>query len=605
MSSLHQPVLPAEVFRRICQCLMVDIRRALEFDSEAANAILSLTRTCKQSLEPALDTIWHTIPTVACLLYAMPQDLWIAEDVYESANAVGVSHTRLVRSIFVSYPECAHCCRQSFVRSPRESDFARIEYYTRRVRQVIMDFQYTHLSRVARFHIVAPGVLHAFVARYPDGKLFPYLQVLRMACMAEDPTALPPYTPVFFTPSLNDVFYCPYTMQVSDMQDFGCCGMLEKLQRRSPSLRRLGLIVYPDKRCNALSLAVSRVICGFHALESLTNENIPLSLDAIRHLATLPSLQDLFTKLVATPGASHLELFRGSKHAIYFPALKKLKLIHERGLSVCTTTVGSVRSTVFESVEICCVESIPLKHIAEFFKVLAGLPETKSSLQCVSISINKLRDDPARFPITRKTLKPLLKLSNLRDVNIHIHHPMHIDDGLLCDMAYAWPNLFRLELRVRWPLEDSAPPATLAGLIPFVNACPSLSELGVAIRTDLSYVPQSLHELRPRCRALEHGLEILDVGRSEIQDPLAVAAFLFDLFPKLGAVVCDWPLEEDGWADGEDEEEVRRLLAESRIRDKWDHVSWLVSHFSKVRRQERSWAAEHGRRVVPLDRNES
>ncbi len=94
----------------------------------------------------------------------------------------------------------------------------------------------------------------------------------------------------------------------------------------------------------------------------------------------------------------------------------------------------------------------------------------------------------------------------------------------------------------------------------------------------------------------------LDVGRSRIEDPIVVAAFLSDLFPELLEIKNDFASEIDlAEFPGDDEEDERkRILADIVYEDRWSDVEWTyLPRFVQIRKQERNWGKKMGRNPLP------
>ncbi|KAI0827634.1 hypothetical protein BC628DRAFT_1418263 [Trametes gibbosa] len=119
---------------------------------------------------------------------------------------------------------------------------------------------------------------------------------------------------------------------------------------------------------------------------------------------------------------------------------------------------------------------------------------------------------------------PLLFLHTLSALVIKPSIWLPIDNCTLSVIAAAWPAIRRLQL------------------------CPMIIQHGLGTR-----------QRRPSSVGL---------GRSPITDPVAVAAFLSDLFPKLWNIDCDFAFEEYAREDDVREEERARILqdAEHRLR---------------------------------------
>ena len=137
--------------------------------------------------------------------------------------------------------------------------------------------------------------------------------------------------------------------------------------------------------------------------------------------------------------------------------------------------------------------------------------------------------DPTR--ITGDTLQPLFTLTNLTFVDLNILHcTFDLDDEALLLMAMSWPFLQTLYLGhiAGWHHVSNI---TLDGLVPLVECCPELQNLGIVL--DATIDP-TLHEDGPINDKITH----LHLGDSIIEPvsesyPCHIAQFLSELFPSL------------------------------------------------------------------------
>ena len=71
-----------------------------EAGSLELQTLLSLARTCRDFHEHALNALWHTIPSLALLVYTIPQDAWepVERTVKSSEDPTHpVPHVQMVR----------------------------------------------------------------------------------------------------------------------------------------------------------------------------------------------------------------------------------------------------------------------------------------------------------------------------------------------------------------------------------------------------------------------------------------------------------------------------------------------------------------------------
>ena len=75
---LIAPNLPIEILREICKRLILDTRedwsRAKDKDA-GVHTLLPLARICRILHNAAPDALWHTLQSVAPLVWTLPRDL--------------------------------------------------------------------------------------------------------------------------------------------------------------------------------------------------------------------------------------------------------------------------------------------------------------------------------------------------------------------------------------------------------------------------------------------------------------------------------------------------------------------------------------------------
>lgn len=145
-------------------------------------------------------------------------------------------------------------------------------------------------------------------------------------------------------------------------------------------------------------------------------------------------------------------------------------------------------------------------------------------------------------------------------------------------------------------------------LISFARACLRLRTLGYTVDADKRRVPV-VHRLRlGGVVAWQEALTRLEVGRSKLMDPMAVAAFFSGLFLNLETIGCDLESEVYERYDSEVESDdgdmdwwgqTRKLRAATAYQRSWIDLEtrWLP-HFVMVRVQEQVWAYNKGARML-------
>jgi len=147
-----------------------------------------------------------------------------------------------------------------------------------------------------------------------------------------------------------------------------------------------------------------------------------------------------------------------------------------------------------------------------------------------------------------------------------------LNDTLMQDMASAWPRLRSLVLKGK--NSGYTPSVTILGLVPLAQHCPELQTLTILFNG--CFLPPSI-PVETKNKALIE----LEVLRSPIEDPEAIAAFLYEMFPR-ASVKSTWPYEfwekfnnlrgasvESTGPDKGHWEEVNKLMYAFRVYEKW------------------------------------
>ncbi|KAJ7623886.1 hypothetical protein DFH06DRAFT_1340210 [Mycena polygramma] len=167
----------------------------------------------------------------------------------------------------------------------------------------------------------------------------------------------------------------------------------------------------------------------------------------------------------------------------------------------------------------------------------------------------------------------LTNLTVLTLVSIPSSFGFDFDDGILSELACAWPRIVSLDFTSHH--HTHIPRATVRCLRPFAQHCPHLSALLLAF--DATAVPND--EVTASPRTVRHGLKMLNVQQSPLTAPIAVARFISGLFPNLKHVkTC---LEYDDNNEDNASNAVRN-------HDRWKEVEALLREDSAIREESAS-----------------
>ncbi|RDX53416.1 hypothetical protein OH76DRAFT_1479864 [Lentinus brumalis] len=331
---------------------------------------------------------------------------------------------------------------------------------------------------------------------------------------------------------------------------------------------------------------LSAAICSFHHLQSFSADRLALSSSALIHLARLPGLRVLRALLKSDQVAILQEAATTSP---LFPALRDIALKERNAFADALALLNLITSSELRSIDFEVVQPeddfAPLTNsyapgAVEVFRAI-GTREHNGAVTFIRVSAGTWH---SRLPgmvtaITEATLLPLYALSALRDLVVHINCDFDIEDATISRMARGWPLLRRLEFGFDdLNRNEHEPTVSFSCIASLAGACPHLESLRIGVDTSTVAHARS-QDVRP---PVSDKLTRLEVGWSVMGDPVAVAGFLSESFPRLRKVHHAWLTEEDFGMEVPEEYEIHGEL--------WSHVDILLPQFAKIREQERNWA---------------
>ena len=367
------------------------------------------------------------------------------------------------------------------------------------------------------------------------------------------------------------------------------------LHQSSPRLTHLTFNLRSESYFHAppgICAAMSEAICRFQRLTCVSTV-IPINLQALAHLSQLPSLRVLDVHLdwdvAGIDDFAPLNLIPQNQ---FFPHLRSITLTHQYYITPISIILFCIWSSHINTIKV----SVPQLR-SQYQQVMDCLSVIGHRTAPDNITYVSLNLPPDRWPLLdpvtfdEDALAPLLMLPHLTHLELELGCQFVLNNAACHMMADAWQDIQVLELGPH--PEQKTTQVTLDALVSFAMLCPRLQRLSICLNADVRRL-RSSPGCRPGLGCEQTALKALFVGKSPIDDPVAVAAYLSDLFPKLNHVVCSWQCEEDIPEDDlEDytEEERATLLAESVFRTRWyDVITTFLPNFVRVRQQEREWA---------------
>ncbi|KAJ7348693.1 hypothetical protein DFH08DRAFT_1080011 [Mycena albidolilacea] len=371
---------------------------------------------------------------------------------------------------------------------------------------------------------------------FPGQHLFPNIETLEWH--VENEPELIPHVLLFLGPRLT-------TLSLS-LDTIPHLSLLATVAKQCPSLTHVGLV---------LSIA-------------LENDNIDHFRSVSWFLRSLKHLED-----VTVPS-----LDRAALHYIAeLPTVPILEYLYMTGNKM---NVLSGIITLLKHAPITCIAATrPKRTISDkiaqlYVAVVANCSRSSLSELLLSSESSKRRvsgrASTARDWISSLQLRPLFAFSNLTHVKLSAPAGFALDDATVADMARGWPRIEILGLSsMEYAHVQST--VTLGALMHFARHCPNLWRLNLFF--DATAPVPELQAGNQRLR--QQHLESLDVCRSPVATPLAVAGFLSRVFPKLMSVGAHWG----------------NAYADDDVHKDWLEVNKVLPALQKARAEEQEYWA--------------
>ncbi|KAG0697947.1 hypothetical protein DFH29DRAFT_944071 [Suillus ampliporus] len=495
-------------------------------EEEAASTLAALCRTCRAFREPAMKVLWAHLGTLVPLIRCIPCVKTIKSKGKSQDDLPTLALERELSSadweIFLSHSRLVLTCGY---------------YVSRRDKHPVLN---------SPSHDIGIDILRALSSPPPSSTVFPHLRKIRWTDSREDSIR---FFRLILTPALEFLDMSSITNTVYSV-------IIPSISDTCPSLRIMHLpkwsfLHLPDMFDNWSNLAY--VTSG-----PLADATIQ-SLGRLAHLASmdicLHKLHDI-KSLVENPGFSTLRrlVLRAYNINLVTAFMRQVKSVHLREVKCYLphgTTAAGIQDWITILLDRCMPRRLEILEIEDYADAGA--------------------DFPGQFTLTPDTLRLLSRFRGLTTLDLATACTYSLDDTTLTQLAICWPNLQNIALGTHWGWRQQSD-VTLKGLLSLVRHCPQLESIGLvmnAVTTDITSQRPGGGVRRPKVTSL-------NVGDSRVGDPLAVAAFLSDVFPRLLSV------DAFNHLGGR----RRPIPAAKEYEEKWKEVERLLPAFSKVRAQE-------------------
>ncbi|KAG2115208.1 uncharacterized protein F5147DRAFT_412861 [Suillus discolor] len=451
-----------EIVRVIFEYIYDPIRNEEDIDGRVT--VAGLARTCRAFNDPALDVLWAQLHSLDALVLCSggTRDRWNQstwdQPLYDADWRVLARHTRRVCTLTIS-------------------------------------------PHSETWHISTMGLLNCFPL---PGPLLPNLTKLNWLSNNEEYF---PFLHRFCGPNLKTLRLSPDEWGVSK------CVAVASLASSCPLLEGF---LCPDADHFSMH-AISEAVLGWNKLRLL--QVGPVDEQALAHVASLQTLQELHFSAASDPRSSLLELC--NPHA--------LMVISIPTPSIFQIFMQNVHLSI-QRLEIHCSlydYSFP-EHFFSHLQACLAHPEELTWLSLIVDKISPEDDSDELIVLNSHILHPLLTFKGLNHLDLGHSCTAHIDDTFLREIALSCPHLQRLRLgdQHHWFI---APLVTFDGIISLLRHCRQLFCLGIffnaTFKSNTTYVA-SVDAISPKITEFH-------VGASPIGDPVKVTAVLSFLFPSV------------------------------------------------------------------------
>ncbi|KAJ6517383.1 hypothetical protein C8R47DRAFT_1205607 [Mycena vitilis] len=298
---------------------------------------------------------------------------------------------------------------------------------------------------------------------------------------------------------------------------------------------------------------VSVFIRGLNRIQKLYIASFAVDGRTLQHLATTPTFKSLHLG-----GFEHEGLACRLSQPSDGPRFTQLTHLRVFSISVEAASDIFLCRPPLAHIDIRIFPVASIQAISALYDTMAENVPPRA-LCSLTIFNTQLRGGFSPLPLA---FPPLLAFHNLKTVTLYNDCAFALDDGIVHQMACAWPNIQFLALISRYPQVHSDPPrVTLAALCSLAEHCPALSTLGIDINALVVPLLDDFAFLRP-------ALVTLEVGYAPIKNPSAVADFISAVFPNLTPfVTAFWLTSATSLTPAE----------EQQLRDRWDEVKQLLA----------------------------
>ncbi|KAI5834636.1 hypothetical protein K523DRAFT_368945 [Schizophyllum commune Tattone D] len=508
---MHVALKIPEVVSIIC-----DHIAALGDHAYQHRGLVNFALTCRFFLEPSLNALWETLPSLFPLFYCLPRDVF-------RLMAIQANHSRR---------------RLKMTRTPTPDDWARVLYYTPRVRRV----EYTGDSPASVE--ITPSCFDALALSFPGSVLFPNARRLYIDLSVYKASLA--FTQLLVSPSVANIGI-DWTEQRTDLQNASIASLLGA--RCRPTVLKFDqyCAAYESTSSPAFLDMLHSVISEWPQLRIVTLTFIYAK--TLRCMASFPDLETLAVNIGERGQTAIIgDVLPVDDTKDTFPALYSLTVM-KLSPEMADWVLSLISGSPIEDLSLALDKAAPAQQWRPIFRRLACCASRE--VETLTLELSELEDSEDEVlldAITVDDLEPLFRLRTVIWLTLDIQWLM-INDEMLARMTAAWPMLEGVKFQdYNSKLEGAF--VTLDGLATVAQRCPKLENLARIPLNTITTSPQPsdvpITDPLSATVIANPSVTVMNVGSSPApQDPGFVARCLTLIFPNLQSVLYSYT--EESW----------------------------------------------------------
>ncbi|EIW85670.1 hypothetical protein CONPUDRAFT_142143 [Coniophora puteana RWD-64-598 SS2] len=476
---MHSALLVSEIFAQIL----------LELSNRD---LFSLSTTCHDLSEPALDQLWSTQSSLVPLVKCLPKEL-------VCDNGVG---------------------ELSFSRALTCADWDVLVKYTHRIRhlkEVTYDNSKCDHGWVPGVERLSQDILQALSHPPPPASKSPFPRLESLTWLGFDVDAeATSFLRTLSGPRVTSLDLGGFTLRRASTESADLFQLIADLSVLFPALKSFAFSLPSMHTPNRPDLvaAFSRAVSGWKHLRVLSCG--PLDVPTLLHLAHLPALENLDTSLpiYGLDSSNTLQLAKGA-----FSRLRDLAMWHGHGFKQVIDIFDAIprRLPELSKLYLNAEDRDGPDDIQRLNDIISRRVQVKALKELAIKEESTVMHSEDNWRVTLLTLQPALVFTQLESVILSTSRPISLTDSELVTLADAWPKLRSLAINPNYGWMSPSG-LTISGLAAALDRWPELQYLALAINARETSTSTSCADVSLCQRGAPASLKDLDLLDSRIGD---------------------------------------------------------------------------------------